>query len=274
MFAKKSKLKYYRIWFIILILYSPLSHISCYREGINLDLDEFGPQMVIEGVITDQAGPYPVRICKTGALNQLGNFPPVSGAEVVIYDDLGNAEVLTEIQAGLYETQSLQGRANRSYTLEVAAEGIEYRGESTMPEALSLDYFNLNYHGWGYTLSIAFTDPEGKEDFCRVKVFKNGELADRYLYQGKYNDGEQIVIDNFDAYFESGDRVLVQFLTINRETFEYLSMLHPDEGGGDYDPEFPDFMPVAYANPKTNLTNNALGYFSAYTMRRYTRTVP
>ena len=164
--------------------------------------------------------------------------------------------------------------SNRSYILEVVVDGNQYSGESTMPEALSLDYLNLYYHGWGYTLAIAFTDPEGKEDFCRIKVYKNGELADRYLYQGKYDDGEQIVVDNFDVSFETGDRVLVQLLTINRETYEYLSMLNPDEGGGDYNPEFPDFMQVNYANPKSNLTNNALGYFSAHTVRTYTRVVP
>ena len=270
----KTVYKYSRISLSAIVFFLLLFQVSCYRDGIDLDLDEFGPQLVIEGVITDQAGPYQVRISKSGALNQLGNFPPVSGAEVVIYDDLGNAEVLSETQTGLYETQSLQGRSNRTYFLKVVEDGTEYRGESRMQEALVLDYLNLNYHGWGYTLAIAFTDREGRQDFCRIKVFKNGELVDRYLYQGRYNDGEQILIDNFDAFFQSGDRVQVQFLTINQATFEYLSMLNPDEGGGGYDPEFPDFMPVTYANPKSNLNNNALGYFSAHTVRTYTRVVP
>ena len=110
MFGSISKFKYGGILFIIIVLYTSLSQISCYRDGINLDLDEFGSQMVIEGIVTDQAGPYQVRVTKTGPLNQLGNFPVVSGAEVTIYDDLGNAEALSEIQDGLYETQSLQGR--------------------------------------------------------------------------------------------------------------------------------------------------------------------
>ena len=242
---------------------------SCYRDPINLDLEDLGSQIVIEANISDQSGPHQVRVSKTGGYNQLSNFQQVAGAEIFISDDWGNAEMLREVQAGLYETQTLHGRPGRTYTLKLLAEGKEYNAISKMPEALEFDFVTLQNHGWGYTLICAFTDQEGVEDFCRIKIFKNGELVEKYLYQGKYTEGEQIILDEFDVTFTANDLVQVELLTINKEMYEYLSMLNPDEGGGGYDPEMPEFFPVSSANPKTNLNNNALGYFSAHTVRIY-----
>jgi Domain of unknown function (DUF4249) len=246
---------------------------SCYRDIIDLDLGDFAPQIVIESIITDQPGPYLVRISKTGELNQFSNFPWVSGAEVILQDNSGNSETLIETATGQYKTRNLQGIPGRTYDLKAKVEGKEYAAVSRMPEPLFMDYISFQNLGWGYIMVCAFTDRQGIEDFCRIKIFKNGELAERYLYQGKYNDGEQIVIDDFETYFSAGDQVRVELFTINKETFVYLSQLNPDEGGGDYDPNYPEYMVVSLSNPKSNLSNKALGYFSAQSVRNYTRIV-
>lgn len=255
-----------------LIILVPIVFIicfSCYRDAIDLNLEDLGPQTVIEANISDRSGPYQVRISKTGGFNQLSNFQQVAGAEVFISDNQGNSEMLREIEAGLYETQSLQGKSGRIYMLSVLAEGKEFTASSKMPEAIEFDFISLQNHGWDYTFICAFTDRQGVDDFCRIKVFKNGELVYRYLYQGRYSDGEQIILDDFDVSFTENENVQIQLLTINQEMYEYLIMLNPDEGGGDYNPEMPEFFPVSPANPKTNIDNNALGYFSAHTVRIY-----
>lgn len=261
------------IKFSVLITIIFLLLISCYRDVIDLDLEDFEPQIVIDGIISDQAGPYQVKITKTGGFNQMNNFPPVTGAEVIINDNFGKSEMLREISAGLYETQMLQGVPGRTYTLRVIAEGKEYSASSTMPEPLLLDYISLQNRGRGYIMICAFTDRQGIEDYCRLKIFKNGELVEKYLYQGRFSDGEQYAIDDFDITFNYNDNVRVQLLTINKATYEYFSMLDGDEGGGDWDPELPEFVEISLANPKTNLSNNALGHFSACTIRNYTRIV-
>jgi len=250
-----------------------ISGLSCYRDIINLNLENIEPQLVIEGNITDQNGPYQIRISKAGGYNQLSNFPLVTGAEVFIRDDLGNFEMLTEAEPGQYHSQSLRGRTGRTYSLQVQAEGKEYHASSKMPEALTLDFLTLQNHGWEFILSCGFTDREGIKDFCRLKIYKNGELVEKYLYQGEYTDGEQIVLDEFGVTFSRNDNIVVELLTITEEIYEYLAMLNPDEGGGGYDPEIPEFFPVSPANPKSNLSNNSLGYFSAHTVRRYQRIV-
>jgi len=242
------------------------------REAVAIAKERW-PQLVIEGNITDQNGSCQVRISKTGGYNQLSHFPVVSGAEVFLYDDLGHSETLAETEPGLYLSQSFQGRSGRNYSLQVRAEGKEYLANSKMPEALTLDFLTLQNYGQGFILSCGFTDRQGIKDFCRLKIYKNGELVDKYLYQGEYTDGEQIILDEFDVTFSRYDSVEVELLTISEEIYEYLAMLNPEEGGGGYDPEIPDFFPVSPANPKSNVSNDALGYFSAHTVRYYRRIV-
>ena len=139
LFIKSGKISSVTSGIIISAVFAS-AFLSCYRDIIDLDLDEHGPGIVIEGAVTDQPGPYQVRVSRTGSFQQVADFPPVSDAEVVIFSDQNPDERLQEVSAGLYQTQTLQGRVGRNYLLKVVSEGQEYVAESTMPEALLLDY--------------------------------------------------------------------------------------------------------------------------------------
>jgi len=106
---------------------------SCYQDVVDINLSELDQQIVIEGSITNQPGPYKIKISKTASLYQPGSIPRVSGANVVIFDDLDNFETLNEIVAGIYQTSSMQGVPGRTYTLQVITEGKEYTAISKMP---------------------------------------------------------------------------------------------------------------------------------------------
>lgn len=239
---------------------------SCHRDVIDLDLEKIDRQIVIEGMVSDQPETHTVKISKTIEYTKSRDFPVVSGAEVTISEDTGNSETLQEISPGIYQTQTLIGKPGRSYYLRVLTEGKLYTASSYMPYALELNRVEFESYGPESFLACSFADREGREDYCLLKLFKNGELVDRFLYQDRYTDGEQIIIDDFNAVFYQNDRVEIQFLSIDRSTYEYFSAWYD---GDDYDPELPEFVPVTFHNPNTNLTNNALGYFSAHTLRHY-----
>lgn len=234
-----------------------LIHFSCYRDVIDLDLKDIGSHVVIEGIITDLSGPYTVKISKPVYFLSAGEFLPISDAEVIITDDSGNSETLQEGSDGYYQTHNLQGLSGKTYSLNVSIEGEEYTAISTMPEAIELD--SIEFISYGQVSIICyFTDPAGVKNYCRLKVFQNGELAYTYLYQDRYSDGQQIVVDDIDILFNRGDHVEIQFLTIDKATFEYFETINDAQ-----------VTLVTLYNPKTNLSNNALGYFSAQTFRRY-----
>jgi hypothetical protein len=111
-----------------------------------IDPSQYHDGIVIEGLITDQPGPYVVKISKVSPiLDYVKQTETVTGASVVIFDDAGNTETLTEKSAGSYYTDIFQGVVGRSYHITVAtSDGSTY--EST-PETLNPvgDIKNVSY---------------------------------------------------------------------------------------------------------------------------------
>lgn len=251
---------------LLLVLFS-----AC-EDVIDIDLKDVEPQIVIEGMVTDQLGPYMVKISKTGDYFKPSTFPAVSGAIVKIMDDAGNSETLQETEAGIYMSDSLQGIPGRTYTLTVIAEGKDYTATSIMPHSLHLDSLSYEYQSGGgfgsdkkkgYKLHCYFTDPAGIDNYCRFKVYKNEEFVKGFfLYRDKYTDGNPIDYSNFkDNVFDLNDTINVELLTVNEATYDYFSTLTNVSGIGNQGPS------ATPANPNTNLSNDALGYFGAFTVR-------
>ncbi len=106
----------------------------------------YQPAIVVQGMITDQPGPYVVTISTTLPINdQLDEPPMVTGATVVINDDQGNTETLKEKSPGNYYTSVSQGVVGRSYSLSITtSEGNSY--QSALEELLPVgDFSNLTY---------------------------------------------------------------------------------------------------------------------------------
>jgi hypothetical protein len=86
--------------------------------------------LVVDGIVTDQAGPYTVKLSWSIPLSQVGDEgSQVTGAVVTIEERDGINEVLMEISPGEYQTKSLQGTAGNTYRLIILHDGQRY--EST-----------------------------------------------------------------------------------------------------------------------------------------------
>ncbi len=244
---------------------------SCYQDVIDLDFSEFGSQIVIEGIITDQPGPYTVNISRTASHNNTDRFPLVSGAEVIISDDVGNSEMLRQVKAGLYRTQTLQGVPGRTYYLYVQVEVEEYTAECFMPEAMEFDSIGYALYGNDAFLHIEFTTRVDVENYLRFELYQNEHRILNYLYQDRFEDAEHIEYDEFETIFHLYDFIKIDIMAIDKPIYEYFSML--GERGDNMEVELPDFLPLTAFNPKSNISNAALGYFSAHALRTYTLVV-
>ena len=251
-------------WNIIITALLIYTFWSC-EKVIDIDLASVKPQIVIDGTITDQPGPYTVKIKKSGDYFNQGAFPAVTDASVTISDNAGNSETLTEVDNGIYQTTVMQGVPGRTYTLKVIAEGEEYSGTSTMQEAIEIDSLTYEYISGGfgpieegYKIYCHYTATEVNETYCRFKVYCNGDLLEEYyLSSGMFNMG----IQNEDNPFEENDTIKVELHNLDKVTYMYYSNLKDilGQAGG--------MMTGTPANPNTNLNNGALGYFGAFTVR-------
>lgn len=81
---------------------------------------KYDRMIVVEGMITNTPGPYTVYLSVSAALDK-PEFIPLSGYSVIISDDQGNMELLTQIEPGVYMTSAdgIQGVIGRSYKLGI-----------------------------------------------------------------------------------------------------------------------------------------------------------
>ncbi|MDN5211333.1 DUF4249 family protein [Fulvivirgaceae bacterium BMA12] len=158
------KLKINRVCIPAIILIS-VAFSGCLEEVAD-DVFASGPVLAINGLITNEAGPYYVRITKSNStLTDFNQFDingsstltskedrivhePVTDAIVIITDSEGNLDTMTlsplqynnAAQAdtwgefGFYETTTdMLGKPGNTYVLTVLYEGKEYTAVSTMP---------------------------------------------------------------------------------------------------------------------------------------------
>jgi hypothetical protein len=119
-----------------------LTLISCV-EPFKPDFDAYEKALVVEGIVTDEEGPYRVNLSETAG-NYHPRFRPVSEADVVIEDHLGNSATLQEKNPGEYYTNAdFRAVSGRRYQLKIELEnGEKYASDfSEMKEKLPIDSF-------------------------------------------------------------------------------------------------------------------------------------
>jgi hypothetical protein len=256
------------------LLIVPLIWISC-EEIIKIDLEGADPRIVIEGHISDEPGPYTIRISKTTDYFEPAEYPMVSNATVVITDDLGARDTLTEIETGIYQTNSLLGDYGRTYHLDVTVEGMHYSGSAMLPDLIQIDsieteyYPETYYYEEAYWLHCHYKDPPDTLNYYRVRSINNDTLDKTiYVLDDKFIDGNPVDFFIWGNSYQPGDTVVLELYSMDEVLYDYFyTLFNLLYSGGDGSYSTP-------ANPNTNLSNNALGYFGAFSIDRDTIVVP
>jgi hypothetical protein len=91
-----------RLW---ILLFCWVIADSCI-ERVDYDIpDSYADDLVIDGVITNEPGPYVVKISKVIKIDDTSPLGiPVDVNRITIYDNEGTAEVLTYVKPGTYQT--------------------------------------------------------------------------------------------------------------------------------------------------------------------------
>lgn len=247
-----------------LIIFFALVFTSC-EKVVDLDLDNAPQALVIEAVMHDSIGDNYVIISKSKPFNEnTGGFETISGATVVITDNLGNSFSFIEILAGVYNSPTLKGIEGRTYNLSVYADKKSITAQSTMQPKINLDSlshekidrpFSDPNDPIEYRIYTHFYDTPNFKNYYRIKAFSRTVKQEGVLVlNDDLIDGDHVVFPIFRNEFEENDTVLVQLLSIEEENFRYFNALSSSQGG-----EVP-------GNPETNLNGaeNVVGFFAAY----------
>ena len=155
--------------------------------------EKYDNLLVVEGRISNQPGPYTVKLSHSTTLLYPKYFP-LEGFEVVIEDDEGNSETLSETESGVYQTapNGIRGITGRSYRLLLnGPDNQSYISDfEILREPMPIDtiytdieYTNSDYHTFdipGYRFFI--NTQTGNEDTTYIRW----QLEETYEYTSDF----------------------------------------------------------------------------------------
>jgi len=242
---------------------------SCEKE-IDVDLNSAPPRIVIEGIVKqDQLAT--VRVSHTIDFGNNDGYPNLSGAIVKISDDKGNSEVLKQDVSGWYTAEKMKGEVGNKYNMSVVYDGEEYTATSQMPPQVPMDSVTMSkvlVMDYAFP-TIHFRDPVGEENqYYRALVFINGKQhpdVREFVLSTDLTDGQYIretlfvtINDSDKDPYEKGDKLTIEFQCIDKGTHKFFYSMEP--------------IGQSPTNAVSNISNGAMGYFSACTTEKITVT--
>lgn len=252
-----------------------LTLTSCFREPIDLDLNEDDPKLIITGWITNAPKDQFITVSRSN--NYLGqqSIDYVGGAEATISGN-ENTYILEERETGRYYLpKDWTPRLGDNYQLEIRLDGETYTASQMMVE--SPDIENPRYEEpFGeenvppiYQTVIDFQDEEGEGDGYFIIDYKKGEEINDFLERGTLGDDEffdgefieDVVATHLDHRHEIGDTVVIELYSISEESSDFINEVLTETFRGESPFETP---PV---NVKTNISGDAIGFFIVSSMK-------
>ena len=258
--------------YILLILIG----VSACEETVTLDTTQIEPRVVIEGEVTDQYTYHYVKVSRSTGFYDDKSFVGAEGASVTVVDSEGQTynyiAATGENSTGLYFSEErYAGIIGRTYTLTVTYDNNTYTASDKIFPVTAIDSLTVEVNeeemddpdkpGYFYEILFYAKEPQESKDYYLFKFYRNDTLildSETDIY---YADDELLAekIDGIPTagFYKVGDQAKVEMYSISQEAFVYLndlSILLTSDGGM--------FSPPP-ANPRTNLSNNALGFFRA-----------
>lgn len=144
--------------------------------------------LIVEGYISDQPGPYTINLFQSSNVddNLLASMP-VPARRVSLSDNLGNEEVLSSGETGVYKTKEggIQGVVGRAYSLHIELiDGSVF--DSAPDELLPSGNIDSLYAEWESVTSLTAPPRYGFRVFLDATKDANPESFMRWRYTGVY----------------------------------------------------------------------------------------
>ncbi len=257
----------------IYIITSILALTCSCEEVIEIDLNYAEPAFVAEAVISKDSV-CSVRLTRTSDYFSAEEAEFIEDAAITISDGSSSEELVYKGK-GYYRGSSVTGQEGSAYEIRIQHKGITYSGKSSMPEGAEIISVNYNmstavsilnpFGDTVYTISCSFIDDPEIENYYMITYVAQGKLLEeRYflLSETTANGGsfekEGNVMYFAESIFCQGGVAEVRLYSIDKAVYDYYMQLD--------DILFwkRRYVPPVPYNPKSNLSNGALGCFAAW----------
>ena len=252
-----------------------LSFFACEKTVI-LDIEETESKVVIEGLITNSVDLNYIRLSRSRDFYASGPAEGINNATVVVNDNAGgevrylhNPDNVPELDGVYLPETPYAGIIGNTYTMSVMVDGESYMAQETLLPVTQIDSLTVivnedemedpDEENHFYEVLFFAQEPQDRVDHYLFKFYGNDEIVrdseeDIYFAEDEFI-GEAIDDLPIAGFYELDDLVRVEMFSISREAFVYYNDLFNllNNDGGMFSPP--------PANPRTNLSNGALGYF-------------
>jgi len=116
--------------YIILLIFTIGISTSC-KDLFNPEEDTVNLPLVVEGLITDEATSYTVKLFTATKFSSNEDYSNVTNAMVTVSDDCGNTYKFTETTSGIYVSNPAEfvGQPGRTYTLSVSSDNYTFNSD-------------------------------------------------------------------------------------------------------------------------------------------------
>jgi hypothetical protein len=241
---------------------------SCEKE-IEIIVDDADIKYVVEANLSQEVGSATVKITKSLGFSQDVAYPTVHDALVFVSHN-GQIDTLTETGDGVYTHPTLAAIVGETYTLTVQPDADNmFTSTAVMPALVPFDSIrqeNLttdtsdfpqrpNPNGEVFVvLTPIYTDAPTPGNRYQFMLYKNNALQDNItVYDDEVNNG---ATNNRPVFLETkaGDSITIDMQCLDNATFDYFFALE----------ETISQSSAAPANPKSNISGGALGYFKLH----------
>jgi hypothetical protein len=251
---------------LYILVFAAIFFTSC-EKVIDIDLNDSNPQIVVEAELFKGVNDFKVKLSYTSSFFKEEEQDVIESAVVSLTRNGGETVNVPYVGEGIYIYEDFEAEENESFTLDVDANGVNYSSTASMPAPAKLDSAVARANtggpfgpGEGFIVFMYWKDDASVSNFYRAIYSLNGEeqrsREDVFIFDDSFTDGNQTEIPLFVRTFEEGDTVDLKFLSIDPKAYDYFLTLNTIIGNGQ-----PSAAP---ANPNSNFSNGALGYFAVY----------
>lgn len=233
-----------------------------------MDLNNVDPKYVIEADLNDISSTQVIKVSQTVNFDEDIPYKPISNATVVVTDVQGNELVFTSVGDGSYVRSNFRPILNGKYSLKVVIGNEVFLSTTQRFPYVDIDSFGIEkkkiFNEDYYIVAFRFNDPIDVENYYKYSYSVNGgPFRFSSVYSDKFNNGlfvtHEIVERDEDKKVVKDDLITVRRECISKDVFTFWSQLEGLNPGS-----------AAPANPDSNISNGAVGYFSVSSARLYT----
>ncbi|MEQ8926471.1 MAG: DUF4249 domain-containing protein [Fulvivirga sp.] len=161
-------------------------------DPVNVDVESEAGNLVVDALITDEEGPYSVKLFYSTGYFDNSRSNPASGADVFILAGNGSIIQLNESSAGLYTTPtSFKGQVGTSYVLNITlSNGKSYR---SLPETLSANA-GIDTLAFSYEVKNEVSKENVVTDYDGINVLlTTGDVSASPFYRWRYSATYEIL---------------------------------------------------------------------------------